>query len=67
MSTCNWLKFKIAKRLPVILKEFVDYTPILIRKTEGCQHVTGGSSRLQKITDHLRGICRIYPNLIKEN
>ena len=29
--------------------------------------ITGWSSRLQEITDHFRGIYRIYPILIKEN
>ena len=37
----NWLKFKTAGKLPIILEESIEYTPVLWRKTGGCQHVTG--------------------------
>jgi hypothetical protein len=36
----NRLKFKIARKLPLILEEFIEYTPIYSKKTGGCQHVT---------------------------
>ena len=35
----NQLKFKTAGKLQIILEEFIEYTPILQRKTGGCQHV----------------------------
>jgi hypothetical protein len=37
----NRLKFKTAGELPIVLEEFIEYTPRLKRKTVGCQHVTG--------------------------
>ena len=37
----NQLKFKIAGKLPFILEEYLEYSPIQRRKTGGCQHVTG--------------------------
>ena len=32
----KWLKFKTAGKLPIILEEFMEYTPIYWRKTGGC-------------------------------
>ena len=37
----NRLKSKTARKLPVILEEFIEYTPISYKKGEGYQHVTG--------------------------
>ena len=37
----NRLKLKTLGQLPIILEEFIEYTPHLAKKTERCQHVTG--------------------------
>jgi hypothetical protein len=34
-------QFKTAGKLPIVLEEFVGYTPISKRKTGGFQYVTG--------------------------
>jgi hypothetical protein len=36
----NRLKLKTAGKLPIILHEFIEYCPIQLKKTGGCQHVT---------------------------
>jgi hypothetical protein len=45
MNRLRWrnsrLKFKTAGKSPILLEEFIEYTPILWRETGGCQHVTG--------------------------
>ena len=37
----NGLKLTTAGKLPTILEESIEYTPIQQRKTGGCEHVTG--------------------------
>jgi hypothetical protein len=37
----NQLKFKTAGKSLIILEEFKEHTPIYVKKTGGCQHVTG--------------------------
>ena len=33
----NRLKFKIARKLPIILEKFIEYTPTYPTKTGGCE------------------------------
>ena len=48
----NRLKFKIAGKVPLILEEFIEYTPRLSQKTGGCQHVTYGLANNRVSTDY---------------
>jgi hypothetical protein len=69
MSTCNRLDLQTLGSKPIMLKNLPDH----------CSHLMIGKNRqlvidepvevqhYKKITDHFRGIYRIYPNVIKEN
>ena len=51
------MKFTTAWNLPIILEEFIEYTPIQWRKTKGCQIVTGWTSTPTRIsTDYAQNL-----------
>ena len=56
------LKFKIARKLPIILEEFIEYTPIYPTKTGGCQRVTDWTCKLNNRvwTDYAQKSPRCY-------
>ena len=79
MSTCNRLDLQTLGSQPAtMLKNLTDHCSVVYSYIgENWQLVTNEPVEFEKkpvevqdcreITDHFEGICRIYPNLIKEN
>ena len=42
----NRLKYKPARKIPIILEESIEYTDSMMENPEGCQHVTGWTRKM---------------------
>ena len=71
------MKLKTARKLPIILEDFIEHTPHLIKEKPedvnmsaaglvNTRILTGYVQKSPRSLDRFRGIYRIHPNLIKE-